>query len=155
MDELTREHDPQPLDGMMDVTCSVGKSESGTMAKGMLDFKVSSTNKPPSTMNEEEREFGPQPLIAVMEGWGLESHALVETSDEQLTHKQVQRARSGRKLSLKMMMKVARTLNLAIWSKLDPAKKEKFVPYLHKDLFSYSKGYDPEKQDSNQEISRN
>ena len=120
--------------------------------EGMLDFKVSPTNNPPNTLSEEERDFGPQPLIAVMERWGLESHDLVEASDEQLTHKQVQRAKSGRKLTLKMMMKVARTLNLAIWSKLDAPKKEKFVQYLHKDIFSYSKGFDPAKQDPNKEF---
>jgi hypothetical protein len=118
----------------------------------MLDFKVSPTNKPPNIMSEEERDFGPQPLIAVMERWGLESHDLVEASDEQLTHKQVQRAKSGRKLTLKMMMKVARAVNLAIWSKLDAPKKEKFVQYLHKDIFSYSKGFDPAKQDPNKEF---
>jgi hypothetical protein len=103
-------------------------------------------------MSEEERDFGPQPLIAVMEKWGIESHDLVETSEEQLTHKQVQRARSGRKLTLKMMMKVARTLNIAIWNKLDKEKREKFVEYIHKDLFSYSKGFDADKGDANQEL---
>lgn len=106
-------------------------------------------------MSEEERDFGPQPLIAVMERWGLESHDLVDASDEQLTHKQVQRARSGRKLTLKMTMKVARTLNLAIWKRLDAPKREKFVEYLHRDLFSYSKGFDPEKADPNQDMQSN
>ncbi len=100
-------------------------------------------------MSEEEREFGPQPLVAVMKRWGVESHDLVEASDEQLTYKQVQRARSGRKLTLKMMMKVARTLNLAIWKGLDAAKREQFIEYLHKDVFSYSKGFDPDKGDPN------
>jgi len=103
-------------------------------------------------MSEEERDFGPQPLISVMEKWHLESHDLVEASDEQLTHKQVQRARSGRKLTLKMMMKIARTLNQAIWKQLDAAKREKFVEYLHKDLFTYSKGFDSAKADPNEEL---
>ena len=103
-------------------------------------------------MSEDEREYGPQPLIAVMERWHLENHDLVEASPEQLTHKQVQRARSGRKLTLKMMMKMARSLNIAIWNRLKTAEKEKFVEYLHKDIFSYSKGFDPEKQDPNKEI---
>lgn len=115
----------------------------------MLDFKGSPTNKPPSKMSEEERDFGPQPLLAIMKRWGLESHDLVEASDEQLTHKQVQRAKSGRKLTLKMMMKVARTLNHAIWSKLDAAGREKFVHYMHKNLFSYAKGFNPERPDAN------
>jgi len=98
---------------------------------------------------EEERDFGPQPLTAMMERWSLESHDLVEASDEQLTYKQVQRAGSGRKLTLKMMMKVARALNLAIGKKLDSAQREQFVEYLHKDVFSYSKGFDPDKEDPN------
>ncbi len=104
-------------------------------------------------MNEQERDFGPQPLINLMERWGLESHDLVDASTEQLTYKQIQRAKSGRKLTLKMMMKTARSLNLAIWKRLDAANREKFTEYLHKDLFSYSKGFDPEKQDPNAEIS--
>lgn len=103
-------------------------------------------------LSDDERDFGPQPLIAVMEKWNLESHDLVDASEEQLTYKQVQRAKSGRKLTLKMMMKVARTLNLAIWSKLDVAKRELFVEYLHKDIFSYSKGFDANKSDANQEL---
>ncbi len=103
-------------------------------------------------MSDEEREFGPQPLIALMESWNLASHDLVEASPDQLTHKQVQRARSGRKLTLKMMMKVAHALNLAVWNRLEKADKEKFVQYLHKDLFSYSKGFDANKPDPNLEL---
>jgi hypothetical protein len=98
---------------------------------------------------ETDREFGPQPLAAVMERWGLENHDLVEASPEQLTHKQVQRAKSGRKLTLKMMMKVARGLNIAIWNRLKPAEKERFAEYCHKDIFSYAKGFDPAKPDIN------
>jgi len=103
-------------------------------------------------MSDTEREYGPQPLIALMEAWNLENHDLVEASLEQLTHKQVQRARNGRRLTLAMMMKVARAINLTIFSRLDKAQKEQFVEYLHKDLFSYSKGFDPAKIDSNKII---
>ena len=53
-----------------------------------------------------ERDMGTQPLDGLMEAWGLTNHDLVETSPEQLTHKQVRRARTGRLLTLKMMMKV-------------------------------------------------
>ena len=103
-------------------------------------------------MDELTRDHGSQPLDGLMARWNITNHELVEVSEEQLTHKQVQRAKSGRKLTLKMMMKVARALNLAIWSKLDAPKKERFVQYLHKDIFSYSKGFDPEKQDPNKEV---
>jgi hypothetical protein len=118
----------------------------------MLDFEPMLANNPSNTMSEEERDFGPQPLIAVIERWGLQSHDLVEASDEQLTYKQVQRAKSGRKLTLKMTMKVARSLNLAIWKRLDAESREKFVEYLHKDIFSYSKGFDAGKADANAEL---
>ena len=103
-------------------------------------------------MSEDENELGPQPLIAVMERWELENHDLVEASPEQLTHKQVQRAKAGRRLTLKMMMKVARALNIAIWERLDAGKKEKFTEYLHKNLFSYSKGFEAARTDPNRDL---
>lgn len=93
-------------------------------------------------MSETERDHGPQPLETLLRRWGLENHDLVDASLEQLTHKQVQRAKSGRQLTLKMMMKVSRALNIAIWQRLDAAKKEQFFEYGHKHLFTYAKGFD-------------
>ncbi len=104
------------------------------------------------TMPDDERNMGPQPVGPLMERWSLSNHDLVEASIEQLTHKQVQRACSGRKLTLKMMMKVARALNIAIWNQLKPAEKERFVEYGHKDLFSYAKDFNAEKADPNEEL---
>ncbi len=101
---------------------------------------------------EDPNELGPQPLAPLMERWGLANHDLVEASPEQLTHKQIQRAKSGRRLTLKMMMKVARSLNIAIWNGLPKDQKETFVEYLHKDIFSYSKDYNPEKPEPNEDI---
>ncbi len=100
-------------------------------------------------MHDPQRDLGPQPLIALMERWRLESHDLVEASPEQLTHKQVQRAKSGRRLTLKMMMKLTRALNNAIAPKLTEETKPQFKEYLHRELFSYAKGYDPEKPEPN------
>lgn len=88
----------------------------------------------------------------VMNRWNLANHDLVDSSLEQLTHKQVQRACSGRRLTLKMMMKIARALNIAIYSRLDDKPKERFIEYLHRDLFSYSKGFDPNRIDPNEEL---
>ena len=105
-------------------------------------------------MDMEERDLGPQPLGAVMERWGLSNHDLVEDSPEQLTHKQIQRARTGRRLTLKMMMKVARSLNIAIWNRLANTHKETFVEYLPKDLFFYAKDYNPQKPDPNEAMIR-
>ncbi len=101
-------------------------------------------------MEQELRDLGPQPLEAIMKRWHLTNHQLVEDSPEQLTHKQIQRAQAGRRLTLKMMMKVARSLNIAIWNRLSKEHKETFVEYLHKDIFSYAKDYNPEKPDPNE-----
>lgn len=87
-------------------------------------------------------DLGDQPLDKMMDSWGLENHDLVEVSTEQLTHKQVQRARKGRRLTLKMMQKVTRAFNVAIWHRLNKEQKEAYYEYMHRDLFNYAKGYD-------------
>lgn len=101
-------------------------------------------------MEMEERDLGTQPLEAIMQRWGVTNHDLVEDSPEQLTHKQIQRAKAGRRLTLKMMMKVARSLNIAVWNRLSKENKETYVEYLHKDIFSYAKDYNPDKADPNE-----
>ncbi|MBR5523355.1 MAG: hypothetical protein IKV82_07820 [Akkermansia sp.] len=104
-------------------------------------------------MNEEnERNHGIQRIDAIMQRWGLENHDLVTVSIEQLTHKQVQKARQGRQLTLKMMQKVARALNVAIWEKLSVADRELYYEYIHRDLFSYAKGYDANWPDPNNNL---
>lgn len=101
-------------------------------------------------MNEEnERNHGPQRIDAIMQAWGLDNHDLVTVSIEQLTHKQVQKARAGRQLTLKMMQKVARALNVAIWERLEEEQREVYYEYIHRDLFSYAKGYDANWADPN------
>lgn len=96
-----------------------------------------------------ERDHGPQPLDRLMTSWGLSNHDLVEISTEQLTHKQVQKARKGRELTLKMKMKVARALNVAIWGRLTNDERENYFEYLHIHLFSYTKGFDSNWVDPN------
>ncbi len=104
-------------------------------------------------MNEEnERNHGTQRIDAIMQRWGLENHDLVTVSLEQLTHKQVQKARQGRQLTLKMMQKVARALNVAIWERLAVADRELYYEYIHRDLFSYAKGYDANWPDPNAKL---
>lgn len=101
-------------------------------------------------MNEEnERNHGAQRIDAIMARWGLDNHDLVDVSLEQLTHKQVQKARQGRQLTLKMMQKVARALNVAIWNRLKAEQKDSYYEYIHRDLFSYAKGYRPDWIDPN------
>jgi hypothetical protein len=59
-----------------------------------------------------DRDLGPQPLDALMRARGLDNHALVAAGPEHLTHKQVQRARKGRRLTRNMQMKI-----LEAWSR--------------------------------------
>lgn len=104
-------------------------------------------------MNEDTgKNCGPQPLDALMQLWGLDNHDLVTVSTEQLTHKQVQKARQGRQLTLKLMQKVARALNVAIWARLASEHKERYVEYIHRDLFTYAKGYDASATDLNRQL---
>jgi hypothetical protein len=91
----------------------------------------------------DQRDFGPQPLAVLLDYCGLSHHDLVSVSPEQLTHKQVQRAAQGRKLTLKMKQKVSRTVNFAIWGRLTDEEREGFEEYFPKHLFNYSKGYQP------------
>jgi len=100
-------------------------------------------------MLESSRDHGVQPLDEFMNRWGIGNHRLVEVSPEQLNHKQVQKARAGRQLTLHMMQKVARALNEAVLLSLPKERAEQFQPYLHKHLFNYAKGHDPAWQDSN------
>ncbi|BCX47293.1 XRE family transcriptional regulator [Haloferula helveola] len=85
----------------------------------------------------EARDLGTQPVDALMQQWGLSNHDMVDASPEQLTHKQVQRARKGRMLTLAMMQKVTRTLNIAVWYRLKKEEREQYFEYLHKHLHSY------------------
>jgi transcriptional regulator with XRE-family HTH domain len=88
-------------------------------------------------MEELTRDHGPQPFDVLMDRWKLTNHQLVEASPEQLNHKQVQKARKGRQLTLHLMQKIARSLNIAIFERLEKPQQEAFVEYLHRHLHSY------------------
>lgn len=103
-------------------------------------------------MQEPTRDHGPQPLDTLLTRWGISNHQLVEESVEQLNHKQVQRARKGRQLTLHLMQKVTRTLNDAILTRLPKEKRAEFSPYIHKHLFNYAKTYDPAWADPNEPL---
>ncbi len=103
-------------------------------------------------MDELTRDHGPQPLDGLMVRWKLTNHELVEVSEEQLNHKQVQKARKGRQLTLHLMQKMMRALNSAIMTKLAKEDREKFTPYPHKALFNYAKGHDAAWADPNGEL---
>jgi len=60
-----------------------------------------------------ERDFGPQPIGALLEKHGLRAHDLVAASTSQLTHKMVARAVKGRRLTPHTLAKVLAALNAA------------------------------------------
>ena len=73
------------------------------------------------------REYGEQPISQRMQELGLTNHDLVEKSTEQLTHKMVTKAKSGRWLSMRVRLKVQNAFNKASGQNLTLA-----------DLFNYS-----------------
>ena len=62
---------------------------------------------------ETERNLGPQPIGNVMTERNLKPHDLVAASTEQLTHKMVQRAVKGRRLTDNTKRKVIAAVQLA------------------------------------------
>ena len=81
----------------------------------------------PSASESQRREFGPQPIAAILQELGLRSRDLVNASTEQLTYKMVSKACRGRWLSNNVRGKVLRALNKASDRK-----------YTLADLFNYS-----------------
>ena len=75
-------------------------------------------------------QFQAQPLDKIMESLSLKNDDLVKASSEQLTHKQVQKARKGKPITANIKGKIVRALNAAIKSK--DSDKE----YFQKDLFN-------------------
>ncbi len=63
--------------------------------------------------DENERNFGPQPIADLMQQLQLKSHDLVLASTEQLTHKMVARAIKGRRLTSNSKGIVQRAMNQA------------------------------------------
>jgi hypothetical protein len=61
----------------------------------------------------DARDLGPQPLDALMSARGMDNHILVAASTAHLTHKQVQRARRGRRLTRTMQAKITEAWNKA------------------------------------------
>lgn len=59
------------------------------------------------------RDFGIQPLAAVMADNALTPHGLVEASSRQLTHKMVSRAVKGRWLTRNVKSKILNAVNAA------------------------------------------
>lgn len=80
-----------------------------------------------------ERNFGTQPLDALMSEHSLGNHDIVGACDEPLTHKAVQRARKGRRLTKHMQRRIAAALNKAVAQQGKTMEREWQVS----DLFTY------------------
>ena len=74
-----------------------------------------------------QNDFGTQPLDEVLERRSLKNDDLVQASSEQLTHKQVQKARQGRRVTPNIKGKIVRALNAVV----EEGK------YTQKDLFNF------------------
>ncbi len=71
--------------------------------------------------DEIQRDLGLQPIDQLMKQWGGENHELVEVSTEQLTHKQVQKARKGRRVTINIQRKIFNAIRKVAEDKeLDP-----------------------------------
>lgn len=77
-------------------------------------------------MIDTERDLGPQPIEGFLEKHKLSHHDVVAASTEQITHKMVNRACKGRKLSRKVQLKIRNAVNAATEE-----------DYTLKDLFTY------------------
>lgn len=58
-----------------------------------------------------ERDLGEQPIAKLMATLGLSAHDLVAVSTEQITHKMVQRACKGRRLTPHVQQKIVNAMN--------------------------------------------
>ena len=74
------------------------------------------------------RDFGEQPIAAIMATHRLKPHDLVLSSTEQVTHKMVARAIKGRRLTVNVRAKILNAINNATGK-----------TYMAKDLFNYLK----------------
>lgn len=83
--------------------------------------------------DEIERNMGVQPLDGIMAEQALGNHDLVAASKEPMTHKAVQRARKGRRLTKHMQQRMADALNALMKSRGQEIER----PWVVKDLFNY------------------
>jgi hypothetical protein len=77
--------------------------------------------------NPDLLEHGTQPLDAVLNQLGLKNADLVAVSTAFLTHKQVHKARKGRRVTIHVQMKILDALNQRSGDK----------KYRREDLFTY------------------
>lgn len=86
----------------------------------------------------EPRDLGAQPLDRLLLELGLANHDLVDASPSQLTHKQVQKARKGRRLTPNLQKKVKDAFEAALAQRAETGTR-----YALSDLFTYAKDGPP------------
>jgi hypothetical protein len=77
---------------------------------GGLIQKLSNWRKKTVSQIPDPMDAGPQPLLRIMEEANISNADLVKASSEQLTHKQIQKARKGRKVTLNIQKKILNAL---------------------------------------------
>jgi len=80
-----------------------------------------------------ERNLGIQPLDAILTEHSLGNHDIVTACEEPLTHKAVQRARKGRRITKHMQRRITAALNKAVALKGKTLEREWPVS----ELFTY------------------
>ena len=83
--------------------------------------------------DEIERNMGVQPLDGIMAENALGNHDLVAASQEPMTHKAVQRARKGRRLTKHMQQRMLTALTQAVTLQGKTLEQ----PWAVSDLFTY------------------
>ena len=90
---------------------------------------------------KDTNDLGVQPLDALMTKLGITNHMLVAVSTEQLSHKVVQKARKGRRLTPKAKTKILNALQAALQCRRASLDSERAVlpdqKFAHRDLFNY------------------
>lgn len=77
------------------------------------------------------REMGVQPIDAIMTEHSLKNHDVMQMNRGGLTHKNISKARKGRRLTPKIKVRVTEALNALLKQR---GVEKQFVP---KDLFNY------------------
>jgi hypothetical protein len=87
-------------------------------------------------MSEKILNYDIQPLDAILTELQIKHQDLVSISQEPLTHKNVNNARKGRRMTAKMKLRITNTLNH--WLKKQPATVDTQVKeYKVRELFNY------------------
>ncbi len=86
-----------------------------------------------SKENGNDRNMGAQPLDALMTDHAMSNHELLAASPEPMTHKAVQRARKGRRLTRHMQRRMIEAFNRALQARGGP----ELPPFNLEQLFNY------------------